>query len=138
MKQLSKLQTVLFLTGGVLMVVAVGLFVFGIVQPYASLAMLLGSILFAAMQACQRYDGPSITLLRLRRIMLAADLLFVLSGLLMTEQTWRIVYAHVATTVGGYTAWTQLVWNNWVVSLLIAAILEMYTMHRISQELAKN
>lgn len=120
------------------MVVSVGLFVFGVLPEWASLAMLLGSILFSGMQAQQRYDGPSITLRRLRRIMLFADALFVLSGLLMAEQMWRVVYHHVATTVGGYTMWTQLVWNNWVVTLLIGAIMEMYTMHRISQELSKN
>lgn len=120
------------------MVIAVGLFVFGIIPQWVSLIMLLGSILFAAMQAQQSYDGPSITIRRLRRIMLTADALFVLSGLLMAEQMWGVIYQHVATTVGGVTMWTQLVWNNWVVTLLIGAILEMYTMHRISQELSKN
>lgn len=119
------------------MVVAVGLFVFGIVPEWASLLMLVGSVLFAAMQAQQRYEGRSIIICRLRRIMLAADACFVLSGLLMAEQMWRVIYAQVATTVGGYTAYMQLVWNNWVVTLLIGAILEMYTMHRISRELLK-
>lgn len=119
------------------MVVAVGLFVFGIVPQWASLLMLAGTVLFAGMQALQRYEGRNITIRRLRRIMLAADACFVLSGLLMAEQMWRVVYAFVATTVGGYTAYMQLVWNNWVVTLLIGAILEMYTMHRISQELRK-
>lgn len=138
MKQLSKLQSLIFLTGGGLMVVAVGLFVFGIQREWASLAMLLGAILFATMQAQQSYEGPDITLRRLRRIMLMADALFVISGLLMAEQMWGIVYRYAATTVGGYTMWVQLVWNNWVVTLLIGAILEIYTMHRISHELAKN
>lgn len=137
MRQLNKLQSALFITGGILMVAGVGLFVFGVAQPYSSLAFLLGAVLFAAMQALQSYDGRSITIRRLRRIMLAADACFVLSGLLMTEQVWRLLYAQVATTVGGYTMYMQLVWNNWVVTLLIGAILEMYTMHRISSELAK-
>lgn len=138
MKQLSKLQSALFLVGGLLMVIAVGLFVFGVVPAWASLFMLVGSILFSAMQLQQRYDGPSITIRRLRRIMTVADVLFVFSGLLMAEQMWRVVYRFAATTVGGSTMWVNLVWNNWVVTLLIGAILEMYTMHRISQELSKN
>lgn len=119
------------------MVVAVGLFVFGIVPQWASLVMLAGALLFASMQALQHYEGRSITIRRLRRIMLAADACFVLSGLLMAEQMWRVIFSFTATTVGGYTTYMQLVWNNWVVTLLIGAILEMYTMHRISQELRK-
>lgn len=141
MRQLNKLQSALFIVGGILMVAGVGLFVFGVarqgLQQWASLAFLLGAVLFAAMQTRQSYDGRSITIRRLRRIMLAADACFVLAGLLMAEQAWRVLYAQIATTVGGYTGYMQLVWNNWVVVLLIGAILEMYTMHRISSELAK-
>lgn len=140
MRQLNKLQSALFLLGGALMVIGVGVFVFTLgegIGRWASLVMLAGSVLFATMQAMQRYEGRDITIRRLRRIMLVADFGFVLSGLLMAEQSWRVIYAHIATTPGGFTAYVQLVQNNWVVVLLIAAILEMYTMHRLSHELAK-
>lgn len=119
------------------MVVGVGLYVFGLLPFFSSLCFLFGSILFAWMQALQRYDGQNITIRRLRRIMLVADFCFVLSGLLMAEQTYQVLFRQMVTTAGGYTAYVQLVWNNWVVALLIGAVLEIYTMHRISHELKK-
>lgn len=140
MRQLNKLQSILFLLGGTLMVVGVGVFVFTLGEGWgrwASLVALAGSALFATMQAQQRYEGRDITIRRLRRIMLAADICFVLAGLLMAEQSWRFIYNHAVTTPGGYTAYVQLVQNNWVVVLLIGAILELYTVHRISHELSK-
>ena len=37
----------------------------------------------------------------------------------------------------GYYNYIQFVYNKWVVLLLVAAILEVYTTHRISSELQK-
>lgn len=39
--------------------------------------------------------------------------------------------------IEGHLNYMKYVNNNWVVTLLIAAIIEMYTMHRISAELRK-
>jgi len=36
-----------------------------------------------------------------------------------------------------HISYLQYVYNKWVVTLLIAAILQLYTTHRISQELEK-
>lgn len=137
MKQLSKLQSALFLMGGVFMVIGVGCFVFGLFPTASSIVFLMGGCVFAAMQIAQRYEGKSITIRRLRRIMMIADVCFVLSGALMLEQAWHIVEPYMTKTIGGYTAYIQLFRNNWVVTLLIGALLEMYTMHRISMELEK-
>jgi uncharacterized membrane protein SpoIIM required for sporulation len=38
---------------------------------------------------------------------------------------------------GGYYQYINYVYNKWVVLLLIAAVLEVYTTHRIASELKK-
>ena len=50
MKQLSKLQSALFLMGGVFMVIGVGCFVFGLFPTASSIVFLMGGSVFAAMQ----------------------------------------------------------------------------------------
>lgn len=143
MRQLSKTQNILFLTGGALMVIAVGLFVFGIQPKAVSIMFLCGSVLFAAMQMMQTYEGTNVAIHRLRTIMVIGDVCFILSGLLMVETAWRVLYRYMAwgesglVNIEGHLNYMKYVNNNWVVTLLIAAIIEMYTMHRISAELRK-
>lgn len=88
MRQLSKLQSTLFLLGGVLMVVGAGLYVFLLIQKVASVMFLVGALLFATMQMAQRYEGTSFVIRRLRRVMFLADVCFVLASLLMIEQVY--------------------------------------------------
>jgi len=126
-----------FIVGGAFMVVGVGCCVFDVFTRIMSLVFLAGTLMFAGMQALQRYEGKSIVIRRLRRIMLIADVLFVVAGLLMVEHAWQWLFPHMATTLDGYETYMRYIHNNWVVVLLVAAILEMYTMHRISNELSK-
>lgn len=137
MRQLSRLQSLLFLIGGMLMVVGAGMYVFAM-REVASWIFLVGALLFAAMQISQRYEGTDFVIRRLRRITILADVLFVLAGLLMVECAYGFVrpwfYAHVHN---GSMAYLTYIYNKWVVVLLIAAILEVYTTHRISHELDK-
>ena len=136
MKQLSKWQSLLMLAGGMLMVAGAGMFVFGL--RWASWIMLIGAVLFAAMQWQQRYEGTDFVVRRLRRIMLMADVLFVLSGLLMVECAYGIVRPWFLNHVhNGSMTYITYIYNKWVVTLLVAAILEVYTTHRISHELDK-
>lgn len=137
MRQLNKFENFIFITGGILMVAGVGCCVFDIFTNIMSLVFLAGTLMFASMQALQRYEGKSVVIRRLRRIMLIADVLFVVAGLLMVERAWQWLFPHMATTLDGYETYMRYIHNNWVVVLLVAAILEMYTMHRISNELAK-
>lgn len=127
----------MFIVGGAFMVVGVGSCVFDVFTKIMSLVFLAGTLMFAGMQALQRYEGKSIVIRRLRRIMLIADVLFVVAGLLMVEHAWQWLFPHMATTLDGYETYMRYIHNNWVVVLLVAAILEMYTMHRISNELSK-
>jgi drug/metabolite transporter (DMT)-like permease len=135
MKQLNKAQSIVFLLGGLLMVVGAGMYAFLIEQKISSVLFLAGAIAFSLMQIYQRYEGQNLTIRRLRKIMLAADVCFVLAGMLMTEQQYGLMSYVIRGEA--YIQFVIATYNKWVVILLIAAILEMYTMHRISNELEK-
>ena len=133
MKQLSRIQSTLFLIGGVLMVLGAGCYAFLIGQKVVCWVYLVGALMFAWMQVSQTYDGQSTTIKRLKRIMTTADIFFVLSGLLMVDSAYQFMrysFADVST-------YFNLIYNKWVLLLLVAAILEIYTMHRIGSELKK-
>ena len=128
MKQLNNLQNAIFLIGALLMVIGTGSSLFGWWgAPYL---FALGALGFASMQMLQRYEGSSFVIRRLRRIMLLSDLLFLVSAVLMfASQGNQFHISHIT--------YLQYVYNKWVVTLLIAAILQLYTTHRISSELEK-
>lgn len=133
MKQLSRTQNIIFLVGGVLMVVGAGCFAFMWEQEVMCWIYLAGAVMFATMQMMQTYEGNNITVRRLKKIMTTADIFFVLSGILMVDNAYRFMQ-QVFTN---YVAYFQYVFNKWVLLLLVAAVLEIYTMHRISAELSK-
>lgn len=133
MKQLSRTQNIIFLVGGVLMVVGAGCFAFMWQQEVMCWIYLAGAVMFATMQMMQTYEGNNITVRRLKKIMTTADIFFVLSGILMVDNAYRFMQ-QVFTN---YVVYFQYVFNKWVLLLLVAAVLEIYTMHRISAELSK-
>ena len=133
MKQLNTLQSALFLTGGILMVIGAGCFVFMFAQQIVCWIYLLGALLFAAMQVNQAYEGQNPTIKRLKKIMTFADIFFVLAGLLMVDSTNMWLRDSFSDPV----TYFNLIYNKWVMLLLAAAILEMYSMHRIASELKK-
>ena len=91
MRQLSRVESIIFLVGGLLMVIGAGT---------SLLAWLL------------------------------SDVLFLVSALLMFASQRNIFGLD-------YITYLQYVYQKWVVTLLIAAILQLYSFHRIGQELAK-
>lgn len=137
MRQLNRFQNILFLIGGAMMVIGAGFYVFGFSHP-ASWVFLVGTILFSSMQILQAYDGDSFVIRRLRRIMVFADILFVLAGLLMVENAYNFLLPFFQNHItNGLNAYIIYIMGKWVVLLLVAAILEVYTTHRISHELEK-
>ena len=62
-----------------------------------------------------------------------ADFFFVLSGLLMVDNAYMCLRDAFTDCI----TYLQLIYNKWVLLLLVAAILEIYTMHRISHLLKK-
>lgn len=137
MKQLSKIQSAIFLLGGVLMVVGAGCYAFGFIYPkmllYTCWVFLVGTVLFSVIQAMQLYEGKSFVIHRLKRIQAMADICFVLSGISMIDT----VNAFARNWFSNYETYITYFYNKWVLLLLIAALLELYTTHRISRELEK-
>ncbi len=128
MRQMSKTETFLLLLGGMLMVIGSGASLF--MQAWAPYIFAPGALLFAAIQMRQTYEGKNITIRRLRRIMLMSDVLFLIAALLM--------FASQANFLGlDFLIYLKYVHNNWIVVLLVAAILQLYTSHRIANELEK-
>lgn len=137
MKQLNKVQSIIYLLGGILMAIGAGLYAFFLFQPIACWLMLIGSLAFALMQHQQRYLGSGLTIRRLKKIMHLAGFGFIVAGLFMVEDSYHFVRPMFATSIGGYSTYINIFHNNWVILMLISAILEMYTTHRIGYELKK-
>lgn len=133
MKELSKAQSIIFAVGGVFMVIGAGCFAFMWQQQTVCWLFTIGSIMFGIMQLKQQYLGSNFVVRRLKRIQGIAGVLFVLSGLLMIDYS----YEFLKDSIIGYNNYIQYIYNKWVVILIIAAILEVYTTHRISSELEK-
>lgn len=129
MRQLSKLEGILLLVGGLLMVVGAGANV--LFCSWAPYVYAPGSLLFVAMQLRQRYEGRNFTIRRLRRIQVVSDVLFLLAGLLMLANQSNFMPLDQLSYI-------KYVHNNWVIVLLVAAILQLYTSHRIANELEKD
>ncbi len=129
MRQLNKWQNMVFTIGAVLMVVGAAASILrweGAPWMFAA-----GAVAFVAMQMQQTYEGRNYTIRRLRKIMTVSDILLLLTAFLMfvSQMPW----------LGGldWLTYVNYVHNNWVVTLLIAAILQLYTTYRISSELEK-
>lgn len=137
MKELSKTQFVIFTIGGILMVIGAGCMAFGFMLSklvgITAWLFLLGTVLFSVMQATQVYEGKDVTIRRLKNIQYFADLCFVLSGISMVDT----VHGLFASLFSDRVTYLTYVYNKWVVFLFIAALLEVYTVHRISHELKK-
>lgn len=128
MKELNKLQTAIFLFGGILMAVGAGTTLLG--WGSAPYIFAIGALGFSSMQMQQRYEGQNFTIRRLRRMMLLSDVLFLVAALLM--------FASKGNFLGlSYITYIEYVYNKWVIVLMIAALLQLYSMHRIGSELEK-
>jgi hypothetical protein len=128
MKQLNKIESSIFALGALLMLAGavMGLFKW-MWFPYL---YAVGAICFASMQMLQRYEGSNLVIRRLRRIMLLSDVLFLFTAVLM--------FANQGNALGlDWIYYLNYVKNNWVVLLLLAAILQLYTTYRIDHELEK-
>ena len=128
MKQLNKWQNAIFVVGALLMVIGA---VAGIFKwYYFPYVYALGAIGYTSMQMLQRYEGRDFTIRRLRRVMVFSDVLLLLTAVFM--------FASQDNSLGlDRIIYLQYVNNNWVVVLLVAAILQLYTTYRISSELEK-
>ena len=128
MRQLNKIQTLIFLVGALLMVVGAAASV--LAWKLAPYVFAVGAIAFTSMQLLQRYEGTNFVVRRLRRMMILSDFLFLLSALLM--------FASMGNVFGlSQIDYITYIYNKWVLTLLVAALLQLYATHRIDRELTK-
>lgn len=129
MKQLNKTENIIFLLGAILMVIGSAAYVFA--QTWAPWIYAMGALAFVLMQLKQGYEGDNIVIRRLRNITVFSDFCFLLSAVLM--------FANMDNMFGlPFMFYAQYIHNNWVIALLVAAILQLYSTHRISHELDKD
>jgi uncharacterized membrane protein YobD (UPF0266 family) len=119
-RELSLVENLLFRTGAILMLFGavlhifsaeISLFVFGI-----------GAMLFCMMQLRAVYEGNDLIVIRLRRQQLFACLMFLGTVMCMSMQVYQYGFARR---------------NEWVVTMAIGCVLEMYTAWRIPNALQK-
>lgn len=128
MKQLNKVENIIFLMGAVMIVV--GSIANVMIQPWAPYIFAMGTVAFVLMQLKQSYEGNNVVIRRLRRMVVASDLFFVITAVLM--------FANINNLFGlDRLSYLQYVRNNWVVTLLIAALLQLYSNHRLGKELSE-
>lgn len=133
MKQLNKIQSAIFLLGGLLMVIGAGCYVVMWQRGIVCWLFMVGAAMFSLMQTMQVYTGTNPTLKRLKGIQGLASILFVVAGLLMADS----YYGFFKPMFNTYEDYIEILYNKWVVLLLIAAVIEVYTTHRIDHELSK-
>ncbi|ADV42238.1 hypothetical protein [Bacteroides helcogenes] len=110
---MKQLIPVLFIVGAVMLLAGAAVYITG--WAFAPYIYTIGATLVALAQVNSPSECKSLAVKRLRRQQVFGALLLVLSGAFM-------LFTHG---------------NEWIVSLTIAAILELYTSIRIPQEEAK-
>lgn len=134
MKQLNRFQSILFAIGGMLMVIGAGCFAFMWQQQVVCWLFLAGATMFTLMQSMQTYEGSNFVIRRLKRIQAVANIFFMLAGILMVDTAYMFFRPLFNSSI----AYIDFLYNKWVVLLLIAAFLEIYSMHRIDTEMKKD
>lgn len=125
---MTKWQNALFILGAVLMFVGAFSSIFR--WPAHPYVFTVGALCYAVTQMMQRYEGSSLTINRLLRIQTLSGLLLIATGVLM--------YANAGNPFGlEWLTFLTYIRGKWVVTLLLAAILQLYTTYRISAELEK-
>ena len=126
---MNSLQNAIFVSGAILMVVGAAIWM--MYKSVAPWIFAIGALAFVAMQVQQRYEGDNFTIQRLRRIMLMSDVLLILTAALM--------FADDGNPFGlDHLTWLNYIHNNWMVLLLLAAVIQLYTVFRIDAELKKD
>lgn len=129
MRQLNKIENAILLFGAVMMVIGSGANIFA--QPWAPYVFGMGTVGYVLMQLKQKYEGSNVAIKRLRRMVIISDVCLLLAAVMMFANMDNLFRLDAVTYI-------KYVHNNWVVVLLVAAMLQLYTSHRISKEILKN
>ena len=129
MRQLNKIENTILLFGAVMMVIGSGANIFA--QPWAPYVFGMGTVGYVLMQLKQKYEGSNVAIKRLRRMVIISDVCLLLAAVMMFANMDNLFRLDAVTYI-------KYVHNNWVGVLLVAAMLQLYTSHRISKEILKN
>ena len=129
MRELNKTESAILVIGAVMMVIGSGANLFA--QSWAPYVFAMGTIGFVLMQLKQKYDGDNVAIKRLRRMVIISDVCLLLAAVMMFANMDNLFRLDAITYI-------KYVHNNWVVVLMVAAMLQLYTSHRISKEILKN
>lgn len=108
------LRTLLYRLAGLALVVGAVLPLFA--PTAAAYTFAVGALIFAPIQLTDRYEGKNFTIRRLRRQQMLGALMLVVTACLMITAAYGI-----APFRG----------HEWMITLLIATLLEVYTIFRI-------
>ena len=128
---MNKWQNSIYLSGGLLMVVGAGCYCFLLWQQVMCWIFLFGACMFAIMQMMQTYEGKSPVIHRLKRIQNVANILFIFAGISMVDT----VYTFTEKWLGNPQLFYSIFYGKWIMVMLVASILELYTTFRISHEM---
>lgn len=129
MRELNKTESAILVIGAVMMVIGSGANLFA--QSWAPYVFAMGTIGFVLMQLKQKYDGDNVAIKRLRRMVIISDVCLLLAAVMMFANMDNLFRLDAITYI-------KYVHNNWVVVLMVAAMLQLYTSHRISKEILKD
>ena len=129
MRELNKTESAILVIGAVMMVIGSGANIFA--QSWAPYVFAMGIIGFVLMQLKQKYDGANVAIKRLRRMVIISDVCLLLAAVMMFANMDNLFRLDAITYI-------KYVHNNWVVVLMVAAMLQLYTSHRISKEILKD
>lgn len=120
------------------MVIGVACCVLALVPTVMCWVYLVGAVLFATMQVSQIYEGKDLTVKRLKRLQNLSDLLFLVAGVLLADTAFANAgHSLFSPMFSNREAYITYLYNKWVILLLVAALLEVYTAHRIDHELSQ-
>lgn len=129
MRELNKTESAILVIGAVMMVIGSGANLFA--QSWAPYVFAMGTIGFVLMQLKQKYDGDNVAIKRLWRMVIISDVCLLLAAVMMFANMDNLFRLDAITYI-------KYVHNNWVVVLMVAAMLQLYTSHRISKEMLKD
>jgi len=122
MKQLTPIENILQLVGGLMLLAGAALPLFMSDETLAFWIYAVGCVLFVAIQILQKYEGASFVVRRLRRQQLIGAACLVAAGALLGMHCFEV------GNVGP---------GAWKLALTIGAIFEVYTAFRIPAEIEK-
>lgn len=131
--------------GGVLMVFSAALIMassFFIEDPSVCVSIrdivpwifLSATVVYVVMQRMLNTKTDSFILRRLYAIQLLSGVCFIVAALLLIEQYNGFLLPLVVNEMNSYYNYLRFVHNNWVVMMLVGALLQLYSTHRISNE----